>query len=86
MDYDIGQRDQSRARCRIKLCCMRKKQLQTCADCQNFDACNLLQVWYGKNAAQYRKYRESAEFIRKHGYDAFIRKAEGWKDACRRLK
>ena len=67
--YDNGQRKLERARCRIKLCCLGKKRLQTCADCEEFDSCAILRNWYAKKGAKYQRYKRSAEYIRSYGYD-----------------
>ncbi len=64
---------------------MRDRQLQTCTDCPDFTSCETIQNWYKKNGHKYRRYGESAEFIREHGYDRFVEIAAGWKDAYGRL-
>jgi len=65
---------------------MTKKRLETCADCDDFPSCETLQNWYRKAGGKYRRYRESAEYIREHGYESFIEIADGWKDSRGRLK
>jgi hypothetical protein len=82
--YKEGARDLSKARCAVKKCCMGHK-LVSCADCPEFDSCRILQGFYSKNGSKYKKYRESAEFIRKNGYEKFHRCARCWKRACGRL-
>jgi hypothetical protein len=69
----------------MKLCCMKDKQLQTCTDCDEFSSCAILQNWYGKKAWKYQRYKKSAEYIRKHGYEEFVTIADGWKDASGKL-
>jgi hypothetical protein len=64
---------------------MKEKQLQTCADCDMFSSCPILQNWYGKKAWKYQRYKKSAAYIREHGYGEFIKVANGWKDACGKL-
>ena len=85
LGYDTGQRDLSRAKCRMKLCCMVERHLDTCAECDDFSSCTILQEWYGKASGKYRRYKESAEYVREHGSDRFVEIADGWKDACGRL-
>lgn len=33
LGYELGERDLSKAKCEIKVCCFREKKLETCADC-----------------------------------------------------
>ena len=89
LGYDTGERDLAKARCKMKVCCIRKLgPAHTCADCPDcpdYLSCNILREFYGKNGYKYRKYRESLEFIRTHGYDAFLKMAEKWKGPYGRL-
>jgi hypothetical protein len=85
LGYDNGERDIDRAKCRIKICCMKDKELQTCTDCEEFSSCPILQNWYGKKARKYQRYEQSAEYILEHGYEPFVRIADGWKDALGKL-
>ncbi|MEW5747211.1 MAG: DUF3795 domain-containing protein [Candidatus Thermoplasmatota archaeon] len=78
LGYDEGERDISRARCRVKVCCIRDKGLGTCADCPEFDRCGTLAAFHGKKWKEYGRYRESLEFIRREGYPAFIETSKGW--------
>jgi len=82
LGYDTGDRDISKARCWIKRCCFVEKKLRTCADCP--DPCEKLEEWYGKGP-KYSRYRLAIEYIRDHGYDAFLEKADRWKDAKGKL-
>ncbi len=75
--YVTGERDLSKAQCEIKICCIRKG-LATCADCEQYETCATLQSYYGHDSYKYGKYRQAAEYIRAHGYDAFLRLAEEW--------
>jgi hypothetical protein len=86
LGYADGQRDLKRAKCKMKLCCLVEHGLSTCADCPEFETCELLQGWYGKAAGKYKRYKKSAEFIRAHGYEAFMDIADNWKDACGKLE
>ncbi len=79
LGYDDGKRDINKARCKIKLCCFRDKQLSTCVDCAELDTCNVIQSWFSKNGYKYRKYQESIKFIRQFGYDRFLVFANSWK-------
>jgi hypothetical protein len=65
---------------------MGKVQVQTCADCSDFSSCAIIQEWYKKKAAKYHRYKISAEYIRQHGYDSFLKIADGWTNAVGRLE
>mgnify|MGYP006269563497 CR=1 FL=1 len=78
--YERGERDINKARCRMKVCCIRRLgTAATCADCPDGLTCDILQGWYGKKGYKYRKYRQSFEFIRAHGYERFLEAAANWK-------
>ena len=81
LGYRTGARDLSSARCRMKVCCL-NKGFETCADCPEFDSCEVVQGFFGKNGYKYRKYREASEFIRTYGYAEFVAKANQWTGAC----
>jgi hypothetical protein len=80
LGYDNGERDINRAKCKMKLCCFRDNGLQTCADCSDFESCELIQGWYEKGY-KYKRYKQSTEFIRKYGYEKFLKKAKKWKSS-----
>lgn len=86
LGYDNGERDIGAARCAIKRCCLSKRNLNTCADCPDYEGCETIQGFFSKNGYKYRKYHESSEFIRQHGYPAFIDAARSWKRAYGSLK
>ena len=77
LGYEDGQRDLSRAKCKMKVCCL-QKGYKSCADCADYAVCELLQDFYGKNGYKYKKYCEATEFIRVHGYERFLEIADGW--------
>ena len=81
LGFDTGERDINKAKCKIKLCCFKEKNFDTCADCDSFDSCAIIGNWYGKNGYKYKKYKQSIEFIRKNGYPAFVKLADNWKNA-----
>lgn len=85
LGYDTGERDIGKARCRIKLCCFGEKRLETCAECQDYDKCDIISGFHNKKGYKYKKYRESLEFIRKYGYGKFAESAAGWNGAYGRL-
>ena len=79
--FDTGERDINKAKCRIKLCCFRDKNLDTCADCFESGSCRILNEWYSKNGYKYRKYKEAVSFIKENGYQKFFEIADKWKNA-----
>ena len=79
--FDTGERNINNAKCKIKLCCFRDKNLDTCADCTEIETCNILGEWYSKDGYKYRKYKEAVYYIRKNGYENFFEIADKWKNA-----
>jgi len=86
LGYNDGKRDIRAARCAMKRCCLIEKKLETCADCPEFLECPIIQGFFAKKGYKYRKYRESLEFIRRFGYQAFIESTHSWKCAYGSLK
>jgi hypothetical protein len=78
LGYDDGKRDLSKARCKMKVCCM-NKGFNSCADCDLYDSCEIIQGLYSKNGYKYQKYREATLFIRVNGYEKFLKIADQWK-------
>jgi len=78
LGYESGERDIAKAKCKIKVCCLKEKKLETCADCHDYPSCETIQGFYQKSGYKYKKYRQSIEFIRKNGYAGFIKAADGW--------
>ena len=85
LGYDNGQRDIRRAKCKMKVCCLVERRLDTCADCNDFPTCDILQPWYEKKGDKYQRYKKSAQYIREHGYESFLKIANTWKDASGKL-
>ena len=85
LGYQTGERDLSKAKCAMKVCCV-GKGYASCADCAEYNSCDTLQAFYAKNGYKYGKYREALEFIREHGYDAFVALADGWHGPYGRYK
>jgi len=78
--YESGRRDISKARCRIKACCIGKGFI-TCADCGGFDGCDVVSDFYRKTGYKYVKYRQALEYIRARGYSDFLKVAAQWTHA-----
>ena len=78
LGYDQGNRDISKAKCAMKVCCFRAKHLETCADCSEYLKCEIIRSFQSKKGFKYKKYKQSIEFIRKNGYSAFIKFADEW--------
>lgn len=77
--YGDGTRDIAKARCKMKVCCI-GKGLATCGDCDSYATCDAIQNFHGKSGYKYKKYRQAVAFIREHGYQAFLKIADGWKN------
>ena len=85
LGYGNGERDLALAKCKMKVCCI-TKGYASCADCDDYSTCDILQGFLGKNGYKYKKYREALEFIRENGYDAFLEIADGWKNQYGKYK
>ena len=85
LGYENGKRDINKAKCKMKLCCFKDRQLQTCADCGDYIECDVIHEWFNKKGYQYRKCKESIEYIRTYGYSSFIQKAENWSNLYGKL-
>ena len=73
--YPAGSRDLSRAKCRMKKCCLTKGHI-TCADCKKYDRCEVIQFFLNHPGYKYGKYKQALEYIRAHDYAAFMKAAE----------
>jgi hypothetical protein len=76
--YENGERDITKAKCKMKVCCM-TKDLNTCADCDIYSSCEVIQDFYRKKNYKYSQYKEATLFIRDKGYNIFLEIAAGWK-------
>jgi len=84
LGYELATRDPGKAKCKIKVCCFVKKQLETCADCSDYP-CEVLEVFWNKNGWKYKQYKKQLEFIRQNGYDKYLDNADNWKRAHGKL-
>jgi len=84
LGYDTGERDINRAKCRMKLCCFRDKGFETCADCPELEECDIIRPWFEKGY-KYKVCKSYLEYIREHGYEEFLKRADGWNDAYGKL-
>ena len=78
--YLDGSRDLSRAKCRMKKCCLTKGRI-TCVDCAEYESCETAHAFLNHPGYKYSKYKQALEFIRAHDYAAFLKAAEHWKNA-----
>jgi hypothetical protein len=85
LGYATGERDLSKAKCRIKVCCMGKGHT-SCADCAEYATCAIVQEFFKKNGYKYAKYKQAIDFIRGNGYTRFIELADDWKCQYGRLE
>ena len=79
LGYGDGKRDINKAKCKIKVCCFKEKKLATCADCPDLSTCKIIFSFRDKSGYKYKKYKQSMEFIKDHGYARFIELADQWK-------
>jgi hypothetical protein len=79
--YETGDRNLLKAKCKIKVCCINKKQ-QSCAECIDFCVCSIVNDFYHKKGYKYGKYQQATTFIREYGYKAFLEIADKWSNAC----
>jgi hypothetical protein len=77
LGYKTGERDLSKAKCKMKVCCI-SKNYNSCADCEIYDSCEIIQAFQHKNGYKYKKYKEALDFIRANGYKKFLAIADGW--------
>lgn len=75
--YDSGERDINKAKCKMKVCCIKRKQ-SSCADCLDYPSCNIINEFYNKNGYKYTKYKQAIDYIRENGYKKFLLIAEKW--------
>ena len=75
-----GERDISKAKCKIKICCV-SKQLNSCADCQLYDDCEIVQSFHNHEGYKYGKYKQAIAYIKSNGYEKFLKKADKWNGA-----
>ncbi len=63
--YAEGERDLNKAKGKMKACCFRERNLETCADCPDYPKCRVIRDFYRKNGFKYKKYAQAVEFTRK---------------------
>ena len=76
--YEDKSRDLSKAKCKMKVCCMTKGHV-SCADCRELDVCGIMQTFFSKKGYKYGKYKQAIYSIREHGYKKFFAVANTWK-------
>ncbi len=85
LGYESGKRDINKARCKIKVCCFKERQLETCAECKAYPSCQLIHGFHDKSGYKYKKYKQSMDFIKKKGYADFLKAADNWKGPYGRI-
>ena len=78
LGYKNGERDLLKAKCKIKVCCM-KNEFISCADCGKYESCEMIQHLHNHKGYKYGKYKQAIRFIREHGYTRFLSIADKWK-------
>lgn len=82
--YESGDRDLSKAKCKIKICCL-NKNFESCADCKQFSDCDIFNTRFKIGTSDNRKCQESLNFIKNEGYDKFLLKVKKWKNHVGKL-
>lgn len=77
LGYINGERDIVKAKCAIKVCCI-KKGYNACSDCAEFSDCLIINGFYNKNGYKYKKYKQALQYIIANGYDKFFEIADNW--------
>ena len=62
----------------MKVCCL-KNEYNSCADCNKYISCDIIQGFFKKNGYKYKKYKEALDYIRENGYEKFLNIADEWK-------
>jgi len=78
LGYKNGERDISKAKCKMKVCCITHNYI-SCADCNEYNSCSIIRDFQSKKGYKYKKYKEALEFIRENGYDKFLEIADKWR-------
>ncbi|MFB0919720.1 MAG: DUF3795 domain-containing protein [Oscillospiraceae bacterium] len=78
--FTSGERDISKAKCKIKICCVSKQQ-NSCADCLQYDKCETIQSFHNHEGYKYGKYKQAIAYIKSNGYEEFLEKADKWNGA-----
>ncbi|MDW7733326.1 MAG: DUF3795 domain-containing protein [Methanolobus sp.] len=78
--YENGERDISKARCKIKVCCI-GRAYTSCADCPDILTCQVVNSFHSRKGYKYAKYKQAIGFIRQNGYVEFLKIADTWTNA-----
>lgn len=79
LGYYTGKRDINRAKCIIKLCCIKEKKYSSCADCDKYLTCKKIKKKFGNDKYNFKKCMQCLDFIKNNGYDKFTKIADKWK-------
>jgi hypothetical protein len=82
--YVNNERDINKAKCKIKLCCY--KNLQTCAECDEYKECSLILSRFKPETYSNKKCIQCLNYIKEQGYDIFIEQADHWKNHYGKLE
>jgi hypothetical protein len=79
LGYESGERDLSKAKCKIKVCCFRERTLETCVDCPDYP-CEILGEFWNKKGWKYNQYKSSLNSSGKTGTTNFWQEQMNGKD------
>ncbi len=85
LGYESGERNVSKAKCKIKVCCFKERGYETCSDCPDYP-CEILGEFWSKRGWKYNQYRKQLEFIRHKGYEEFLKRANKWSGPYAKLE
>lgn len=78
--YDDGTRSLKTVKCKVKLCCLTRGDMVTCADCGDYQGCDTIRAFHERKESKYRRdYHRPVDYIRKNGYSAYLRGARKWR-------
>ena len=60
--YLDGSRELSRAKCKMKECCLTKGNI-TCRDCEEYDCCEIIQSFLNYPGYKYGRYKQAPEYM-----------------------
>lgn len=86
LGYNNNNRDINKAKCKIKLCCLKDKIIESCADCSDFYKCSIISNKFKSGTYDNKKCLETLEYIKSNGYNSFIKLANNWKNHFGKLK
>ncbi len=86
LGYSTNERDINKAKCKIKICCLKEKKLTSCAECKEFNDCKTFNSKFKIGTRNNKKCIEILNFIKDKGYDEFLLRTKTWTNHTGKLK